>query len=80
MLESVVGQWSSLAPTTIRNVNYPSVRFPRDRFFAEDSASTDICISAPVEIAALSRNGIGVAPKMNVLKKCSVAKAAIMVQ
>ena len=80
MLESAVGQGASLALTTMSNVNYPSDIFPSDRFFAEDFSCPDICISAPGEIAAPSRNGIGFAPKMNVLNKHSIAKASIALQ
>ena len=80
MLESAVGQGASLALATKCNVNYPSDIFPSDRFFAEDFSCPDICISAPGEIAAPSRNGIGFAPKMNVLNKHSIAKASIALQ
>ena len=80
MLESAVGQGASLALTTKSNVNYPSDIFPSDRFFAEDFSYPDICISAPGEIAAPSRNGIGFAPKMNFLNKHSIAKASIALQ
>ena len=80
MLESAVGQGPSLALATKSNVNYPSDIFPSDRFFAQDFSCPDICISAPGEIAAPSSNGIGFAPKMNFLKKYSVAEASIMVQ
>ena len=80
MLESAVGQGPSLALATKSNVNYASDIFPSDRFFAQDFSYPDICISAPGEIAAPSRNGIGFAPKTNFLKKYSVAKASIMIQ
>ena len=79
MLESAVGQGPSLALATKSNVNYPSDIFPSDRFFAQDFSCPDISISAPGEIDAPLGNGMGFAPRIDFLKKHSVAGASIMI-
>ena len=77
MLESAVGQGSSMAMATKDNVSYPCDIFPSSRFFEEDFSSPAITLSDRGRITASDRPGIGFEPKMDKLKKHSVATARI---
>lgn len=55
MLESAVGQGSSMAMATMENVSYPCDIFPSSRFFEEDFSSPQITLSNRGEITAPNR-------------------------
>ena len=77
MLESAVGQGPSMAMATKENVSYPCDIFPSSRFFEDDFSSPSIALSDQGRITAPDRPGIGFAPKMDKLKKYSLASVRI---
>ena len=77
MLESAVGQGHSMAMATKENVSYPCDIFPSSRFFEDDFSSPSIALSDQGRITAPDRPGIGIAPKMDKLKKYSLASVRV---
>lgn len=77
MLESAVGQGPSMAMATMENVSYPCDIFPSSRFFEDDFSAPSITLSDRGLITAPNRPGIGFAPKMDKLKKFSLASARV---
>ena len=77
MLESAVGQGPSMAMATKENVSYPCDIFPSSRFFEEDFSSPSITLSDKGRITAPNKPGIGFEPKMDKLKRYSLASVCI---
>ena len=77
MLESAVGQGPSLALATMGNVGYPCDIFPSSRFFEEDFSAPEIILSGKGKITAPARSGAGFNPKIDFLKRHSVATVTI---
>ena len=78
MLESAVGQGPSMALATKDNVGYPCDIFPSSRFFEDDFSTPDIILLEKGKITAPSIPGSGFVPKMDYLRKHSVATARIL--
>ena len=77
MGESGIGQAFALALSTLDNINYPCDVFPYDRFYAQDLGSPPIVLSGPSQITASDAPGIGVAPDATLLRRWTVATAAV---
>jgi o-succinylbenzoate synthase len=77
MLESAVGQASSLALATLPNVTYPSDIFPSRRFFTEDLAEPELVFTGRCEIDAPPRAGHGWQPNRDRLARWTRNKASL---
>jgi O-succinylbenzoate synthase len=77
MLEPAVGKGPSLALATKGNVGYPCDIFPSCRFFEADFSAPKIILSGKGKITAPTHSGAGLLPKMDFLKRHSVATATI---
>lgn len=69
MLESAVGQASSIALATRGGMAYPCDIFPSNRFYTEDFSEPEIVHSGRGKISAPMGSGAGFTPKLSLLKK-----------
>ena len=72
MLESFVGQGSSLALATLPGIAYAADIFPEGRLYAEDMAEPPIRLGAPGTVAAPDRPGHGFRPCPERMQACLV--------
>lgn len=78
MLESSLGQASSLAVATLPNVRYPSDIFPSARFYHQDLSEPEIVLSGPSTVAANTAPGLGFSPNADQLRAHAVQRASLV--
>lgn len=78
MLESAVGAAHCVALATLPGFTYPADIFPSSRFYRQDLAEPAIELSAPSQVRALDRPGIGTAPNADRLVKMVIDHAVIV--
>lgn len=79
MLESGIGLSHALAAATLSNIAYPCDIFPSGSFYAAEIATPEITISAPSQIIASSRPGIGVEPDSQRLNQFTIEHALLQI-
>ena len=77
MLESAVGQGTSIALATKGGIGYPCDIFPSQRFFSEDFSEPEIIHTARGKITAPSQPGVGFTPKMHRLEAHAIQTASL---
>jgi O-succinylbenzoate synthase len=78
MLESAVGAAHCIALATLPGFTYPADIFPSQRFYREDLAEPAIALSAPSQVCAQDRPGIGTAPHPERLMSLTLDQVVIL--